>query len=517
MIVIKMLHHKFYELNRFINNTSKKCLAILVLFCFFQLNSAFTQTVGKNEDGEKIVIYGDGSWRYFDEGDPEDEILYENSDLYKADAALKVKKDKAAKVAKTKKTKSKKEKSKKEKASKANKSKKVKAPKKSKANNKVKKSTAKAAKNKKAKGEKSSKASSNLGSIGRQNYNQKIRKKIIEIRDQQNIAFEKERVANYATSKYEREYKLAKKRKLSKAEIAKVELSYKTAKSQLKDARDQNKILLKQRRAYESLKKKSGDSIVKSYDKLARKYDANYKIAPPKNSESLVIKEQKNSKSKRSKRSKDEMDSEEQTSFEEDMDWDETWDEGVNTAASVYTVSYPSKKGDAIEAAVPKCAIAFKGKDSFSGKKRVDLEPSPLFSFTTEKMRRYFEDGDMIQCDAYMSAVAGGYKFLCVELTVASETAQKSYGSIEKQGLLSLKLVDGTTVNMYNNKTDNGSLDPLKKTVLYKAQYLIPNEHIKTLSKMDIDKVRLVWSTGYEDYTIYESDFLINQLNCLDN
>jgi len=276
-------------------------------------------------------------------------------------------------------------------------------------------------------------------------------------------------------------------------------------------ARDQNKVLLKQRRAYESLEKKSGESLVKSYDKLERKYDANYKIDPPKSRGSIAIRE---ANKETLKKSADRFTGK-RTVYDEKSDVDEEW-KAEKDGPSAYTVSFPSNKPNAKEAAVPVCAIAFKGADSFSGKKRTDLEPSLFFSFTTEKMRRYFEDGDMIQCEAYMSAVAGGYKFLCVEVTVASETAQKSYGSIEKQGLLSLKLVDGTTVNMYNNKTDNGSLDPLKKTVLYKAQYLIPSEHVKTLTKMDIDKVRLVWSTGYEDYTIYESDFLINQLNCLD-
>jgi len=122
----------------------------------------------------------------------------------------------------------------------------------------------------------------------------------------------------------------------------------------------------------------------------------------------------------------------------------------------------------------------------------------------------------MIKCDAHLSAVSGGYKFICIEVVVASETAQKSYGSLEKQGLLSLRLVDGTTVSLYNNKTDTGSLDPIKKTVTFKAQYLIPSEHLKTLGKVDLDVARLVWSTGYEDYTIYETDFLINQLACLD-
>ena len=35
--------------------------------------------------------------------------------------------------------------------------------------------------------------------------------------------------------------------------------------------------------------------------------------------------------------------------------------------------------------------------------------------------------------------------------------------------------------------------------------------------KSELDKMRVVWRTGYEDYQIYHVDFLINQINCLNN
>jgi len=32
---------------------------------------------------------------------------------------------------------------------------------------------------------------------------------------------------------------------------------------------------------------------------------------------------------------------------------------------------------------------------------------------------------------------------------------------------------------------------------------------------MEIDKIGIQWSSGYEEYTIYEVDFLTSQLSCL--
>lgn len=491
--------------------TIGKYLAVLAFFCLCQMQVVSAQSVSLNHQGEKIIIYEDGSWRYFDADDADDVALLKESDLYKeedkkAKTKTKSKKIKKDKVAKASKSKVKTPKSPKVKAKKEKKSSIAKQSKKGSSKTKKSKPSKDYAKAKKGKKKVDTKLPA--GSV---NYANVIRKEIISIRDKQNIALEKERVANFAAIKYDKELKLAKKRKLSKARIKSVDAKYKEAKLQLKMARTQNKVLLKQRRAYEALQKKEPNA--KLYAKLARKYNKDYKLVPTFEDESLVVaeskkKSKKGTKSGRSKATKSTVQIDDE-SYE--------MDDSADTASTLaYAVSYPSAKPDAAKAAIPNCTIAFKGKDSFSGKKRTDLAPSPFFSFTSKKMRPYFLEGDMIQCDAYLSAVAGGYKFVCIEVLVSSETAQKSYGSIEKQGLLSIRLVDGTTVSLYNNKTDYGFLDPLKKTVLYKAQYLIPSEHVKTLSKIDIDKVRLVWSTGYEDYTIYETDFLINQLNCLE-
>ncbi len=456
------------------------------------------QTISQNQNGEKIVLYADGSWRYFDENDPADVALLntvtEKAKKPKATKPKKSSKVKKDKVAKVKTGKVKKDKPKKSKSYATNK------PKKKKDKN----------------------ASTSITSG--QNYKRIINKEILSIRDKQSMAFEKERIANFATQKYDKELSLAKKRKLDKSKLNALSAKRKEAKLRLKLARDQNKVLLRQRRAYESILNKDPGLYAKAYTKLANKYNKDFESVPVIEEEAYVISQtnkksrsnQKVFKAKKSKKGKQAKITSPPTKGKAKHKSNGEYAESKAKKAQAYQVSYPSSRPDVEKASVPDCNIVFEGKDTFSGKRRIDLGKSPFFSFTSDKMRSYFEEGDMIECEAYMSAVAGGYKFVCIEVTVASETAQRSYGSIEKQGLLSLKLVDGTTVNLYNNKTDYGFLDPLKKEVLYKAQYLIPNEHVKTLSKVDIDMVRLVWSTGYEDYTIYETDFLINQLNCLD-
>jgi len=478
--------------------------------------SISAQTLSQNQKGEKIVLYEDGSWRYYNAKDPNDVALLEQSRAASKSKTNKYEKEKPKKK-KVKKQRVKKQKTAKVKSLKKNKSKSevnkkdtkyAKQPKAKKSKSKKSKSYTKSAPSKKSNKSKKSKRAPTANSSN-VDYLSVINKEIIGIRDKQNRALEKERVANFATEKYQRELKIAKNRKLSKSKIKQIESKYKEAALQLKMARNQNKVLLKQRRAYESVLRKEPGAQGKYYAKLAQKYNKDFKLVPTFDDDEGVVDATKKTRgAKKSKKTKKAQANSREIFTENSME--------ASDVATSYEVSYPSRKRDSAEAALAACKISFQGKDSFSGKKRTDLARSPFFSFTSKKMRPYFLEGDMIQCDAYLSAVAGGYKFICIEVLVSSETAQKSYGSLEKQGLLSIRLVDGTTVSLYNNKTDTGFLDPIKKTVTYKAQYLIPSEHVKALSRVDLDRVRLVWSTGYEDYTIYETDFLINQLACLE-
>ncbi|MEM8909240.1 MAG: hypothetical protein AAGD05_15445, partial [Bacteroidota bacterium] len=90
------------------------------------------------------------------------------------------------------------------------------------------------------------------------------------------------------------------------------------------------------------------------------------------------------------------------------------------------------------------------------------------------------------------------------------------FGVLEKGSILSVKLLNGDAVKLFNTKTSTGTVSKLNKTTVYRGQYLISSDQQKQLKKSEVDKVRIVWSTGYEDYDVYELDFFLDQFNCLD-
>lgn len=153
-----------------------------------------------------------------------------------------------------------------------------------------------------------------------------------------------------------------------------------------------------------------------------------------------------------------------------------------------------------------------------SGSKNVErmLQPAPLFTYTSEKLRPYLRGEDFITCLATLSRVNQKIYLLGLEIRIASHLARDEFGFIDKQGLLVLYLLDGTKVYLYNHKTDTGELNEEAKTVTYRPEYVLEKTDKKLLESSELTQVRLIWSTGYEDYPVYEMDFFRDRLPCLD-
>ena len=180
-----------------------------------------------------------------------------------------------------------------------------------------------------------------------------------------------------------------------------------------------------------------------------------------------------------------------------------------------YAASMKWDKRDVINNPPPNnCNIRSTSVDEFSKKKMVVMEPAEFFTFTPEEIKSYLEDRDFISCNANLST-RPGLSFLTLKFTIASDNARKNFGVLEQGSLLRIMLLDGSTVNLYNGRFDAGKLDPYTGNTIYESNYIIDKEKEKLLSKKEIDKIRVVWSTGFEDYIIYNVDFFINQYDCL--
>lgn len=479
----------------------------LVLFAFLNLfaNVLSAQKVMKNTNGEIIVQYQDGSWRYYDPKDVNDvQLLEEQNRRVKEKNAAKMKENRVVERTKPSKQKKTKTKNKKPKIAKSQKSKKSKnnkiaSSKKSKKPTSPKFSKKKSKKSKQTRIVQRDKSKFKTTYPAGTNFNEIATKAIVDANSKKLKIKEEERKALFQKNILEDKLKRAKKNKVGKTEIESLTSKLKATNTQLKGLKKSRSVLDKQRRSYAGMIDKDPVEQAGIYAKLEKKFGRSSSVPTQQKTKPRLSLNRKKDKS---------------IEYAKAVD-DGARNSGQSASKNINDIPWPKKVDFSKSPPTAKCAIAFQGVDDFTGKKRKDLYPREFFRYTNERMAKFFPDGDMVECQAHLSIVSGGLTFLSVEIVINSESAKTSYGSLEKGTLLTLKLVNGENINLTNNKTDVGLLDPIAKTVTYNTQYLVPSQHIKTLQKYELDLLRLIWGTGYEDYTIYETDFFIDQLNCL--
>lgn len=163
------------------------------------------------------------------------------------------------------------------------------------------------------------------------------------------------------------------------------------------------------------------------------------------------------------------------------------------------------------------CEFTFDGIDAFTNQPRRELQPELFFSHTDSRIKPYLKEREYMTCHGYLTSIAGGFRYLTLTFRIASRTAQREYGGIRNGGLLNLKLLDGSTISLFSQGGSQLKVDPKTNDIIYRVRYPIDYQKEKLISRSEIDQVRVVWATGYEDYEVYNIDFFMNQLICLNS
>jgi len=162
------------------------------------------------------------------------------------------------------------------------------------------------------------------------------------------------------------------------------------------------------------------------------------------------------------------------------------------------------------------CRYAFDGIDGRTGRKRRQLQQELLFTHTDERLRMYMKEKDYLRCEGYLSAIDGGYRYLTLEFTFAYPNAREAYGFIEKNSILTIKLLNGDFVRLQSGQMDRGSYDTTREELHYTVRYPIDQSLLSFLRDSEVESVRVFWSSGFEEYEVFELDFFIHQIACLE-
>jgi hypothetical protein len=141
------------------------------------------------------------------------------------------------------------------------------------------------------------------------------------------------------------------------------------------------------------------------------------------------------------------------------------------------------------------------------------LEPELLFTYTPEEVKKILKGVSYMKGYAFIGKEPG-YTFLQLNLEIASDLALAHYGNLNKSFMI-IKLINGKEIRLINNRFDTGKTDPVKKTTSLSGMYYINKDEEKLLLSSELDKIKLNFVSGYEDYIIYNVDFFTRQLICI--
>ncbi|MBL7775897.1 MAG: hypothetical protein JNK89_07825, partial [Saprospiraceae bacterium] len=107
----------------------------------------------------------------------------------------------------------------------------------------------------------------------------------------------------------------------------------------------------------------------------------------------------------------------------------------------------------------PTCVLSIDTRDAFSGEQQREVQKEELFRFTNPALRSYYTDRDHMICQASLAAKGGVY-VLQLQFTINDANAQRSFGSLPRNGVAIIKLLDGETLTLYNLRADEGKASP---------------------------------------------------------
>lgn len=154
-------------------------------------------------------------------------------------------------------------------------------------------------------------------------------------------------------------------------------------------------------------------------------------------------------------------------------------------------------------------------KDAMSEKMITETASFYVFGHTEDFMRPALGNKEFINCHISGSRSGSSNIVATLTFTISSSDVQRTFGFLDKDALISFKLINGLSLNFKNVRTDIGNIDNNAGATTYKAQIQFTKLDLKSLESSELDFLRIQWSTGYEDYQITNVDVIQNMLECI--
>lgn len=137
-----------------------------------------------------------------------------------------------------------------------------------------------------------------------------------------------------------------------------------------------------------------------------------------------------------------------------------------------------------------------------------------VFKYTPPALSSYYKDRSYIEAEA-LFGTHPGYRYMTLLVTVHSDRARQSFGQWSQGSALTLYLINGEVIILSNTLNDGGNIDYQQKATVYTGNFVISSKQENILAEIPVERIRVVWSTGFEEYEVYEMDFLMRLIGCI--
>lgn len=189
-------------------------------------------------------------------------------------------------------------------------------------------------------------------------------------------------------------------------------------------------------------------------------------------------------------------------------------DPSVSSNPGKRFAAYDPAKDVMLNPPTPACVIASSSRDEFSGEISKEMSRAELFRFTNPALRTYLQGKTHVICEAALSST-GPNNHLILTFTINDPNARKAFGRLDKNSIATLKFMDESIFTLQNTVPDDGVFNPETGATIFRAQYPVNPELFKKMRRVALDKLRIAWSNGYDDYEVQQVDLLMRQVECL--
>lgn len=154
--------------------------------------------------------------------------------------------------------------------------------------------------------------------------------------------------------------------------------------------------------------------------------------------------------------------------------------------------------------------------DEFTGVEQKITSDALYIAYTDSTLLKYYKNKKHSYFELNInSAKFNDLRALYTNIRINTDDAYKYYGSIRRDAECILKLSNGELVNLKFAEYNNGDSDYTGGYTLYSNYIILDDEAYEALLVNPVEKVRIYWSEGYEDYIVTNPNALIEQLKCI--